>query len=519
MLSQYSLTSMPRGRSSGSGLVVLSRVVGSAVPAVVALASVVLSGCDPGRPPPGAPVADYREPSLSERGDWTLIESPDPAKHLLVYGDPPADGLQLLFMGGRAATPLRNGGAAWPDESGARILVFDERGVVARVAQGALPDARNLTRPVSVAVDGGSLLAIEADGQGLRFGDDGPEEWVSYGVEAPAFGGGVGAMVAARSIFEFHMAPARPRDPLLWIRDGDTREMMPLGSPAAAPDPFLGQLVNTGWTVATDDGLVVFASALRRELVAFDSRGDTTWVSLWQPADSVAPPSLDVVDGSMTPVFSVIQFGMVTGPDGLIYVLAATEPGGPPDKVLVFDREGRFVRSGRVSENDAIFADARGRIYGVPIEDALSRTGEPERAVFPAFDLPLLGGIGRTTLEAHRGKVVVLNFWASWCGPCRREMPLLATFANELDPDQAVLIGLIEDLDPEDALAFLEEIGGVGYPHGQGRGRLRNRYNYRGLPYTVVLDRDLRVIRGFYGFGSSIDPIEKTVERELSADH
>ena len=185
----------------------------------------------------------------------------------------------------------------------------------------------------------------------------------------------------------------------------------------------------------------------------------------------------------------------------------------------MFDREGRFVRSGRVSENDAIFADARGRIYGVPIGDALSRTGEPERAVFPAFDLPLLGGIGRTTLEAHRGKVVVLNFWASWCGPCRREMPLLATFANELDPDQAVLIGLNEDLDPEDALAFLEEIGGVGYPHGQGRGRLRNRYNYRGLPYTVVLDRDLRVIRGFYGFGSSIDPIEKTVERELSADH
>ena len=67
------------------------------------------------------------------------------------------------------------------------------------------------------------------------------------------------------------------------------------------------------------------------------------------------------------------------------------------------------------------------------------------------------------------------------------------------------------------AIPHIEEIGGVSYDHGQGGGRLRNRYNYRGLPYTVVLDRDLRVIRGFYGFGSSIDPIKETLEKELAA--
>jgi thiol-disulfide isomerase/thioredoxin len=231
----------------------------------------------------------------------------------------------------------------------------------------------------------------------------------------------------------------------------------------------------------------------------------------------VAPPSLDVIDGSVTPVFSVVQFGIVTGPDGLIYVLAATTPGGPPDNVLAFDREGRFVRSGPISENEAVFADTRGRIYTISREDALSRTGEPERATFPEFDLALLGREGQTSLESHRGKVVVVNFWASWCGPCRREMPLLDAFARQLDPDQAIVIGLNEDLDPEDALAFIDEIGGVSYDHGQGGGRLRRSYNYRGLPYTVVLDRDLRVIRGFYGFGSSIDPIKEAVERELAA--
>ena len=489
-----------RGRGPGLGLAFLLGAI---------------AGCDPG-PPVAEPLPDYREPSLTERGDWTLIESPDPAERLLVYAAPPSDGLQLLFMGGRAATPLRDGGAAWPDADGARILVFNDRGVVARVAQGALPDTRNLTRPVSVAVDGESLLAVEADGQGLRFGDDGPREWVSYGVEAPVFGGSVGAMVAARSIFEFHMAPVRPKDPLLWIRDEDTGEPTPFGSPVNPPDPFLGQLVNTGWTVATEDGEVVYASALRRELVAFDARGDTTWVSHWQPDDLVTLPSLDVVDGSVTPVFSVVQFGVVTGPDGLIYVLAATTPGGPPDNVLVFDWGGRFVRSGLIAKDDAVFADARGRVYTTRMEDALSRTGEPERADFPTFDLPVLGHDGWTSLESHRGKVVVLNFWASWCGPCRREMPLLDAFAQELDADQAIVIGMNEDLDPEDALAFIGEIGGVSYEHAQGGGRLRNRYNYRGLPYTVVLDRDLRVICAFYGFGSTIDPIKKTVERALA---
>ena len=231
----------------------------------------------------------------------------------------------------------------------------------------------------------------------------------------------------------------------------------------------------------------------------------------------VAPPSLGVVDGSVTPIFSVLQFGLVTGPDGLIYVLAATTPGGPPDNVLAFDRDGRFVRSGPISEDDAVFADRRGRIYTASREDALSRTGEPERAAFPEFDLPRLGHPGRTRLEAHRGKVVVVNFWASWCGPCRREMPLLEAFARELDPEQATVIGLNEDIDPDDALAFVEEIGGVSYVQGQGGGHLRSRYNYRGLPYTVVLDRDLRVIRALYGFGSTIDPIKETVEKELAA--
>jgi cytochrome c biogenesis protein CcmG/thiol:disulfide interchange protein DsbE len=121
----------------------------------------------------------------------------------------------------------------------------------------------------------------------------------------------------------------------------------------------------------------------------------------------------------------------------------------------------------------------------------------------------------RTTLEEHRGKVVVVNFWASWCVPCREEMPLLDAFARGLDPEQAVVVGLNEDVAPSAGLAFIEELGGVSYDSGVGGGRLRREYNYRGLPYTIVLDRDLRVVKSFYGFGTSIDPIIEAVQEEL----
>ena len=94
-------------------------------------------------------------------------------------------------------------------------------------------------------------------------------------------------------------------------------------------------------------------------------------------------------------------------------------------------------------------------------------------------------------------------------------MPLLDAFARELDSERALVIGLNEDVSPDAGLAFIEELGGVSYESGAGGGRLRSRYNYRGLPYTIVLDRDLRVVQSFYGFGSSIDPIIQAVQQEL----
>ena len=78
----YQVASMRRGRGFGSGLVLLLGAV---------------TGCGDRGPPPGEPLPDYWGPSVTEQGGWTLIESVDPAERLLIYEDPPAEGLQLLL--------------------------------------------------------------------------------------------------------------------------------------------------------------------------------------------------------------------------------------------------------------------------------------------------------------------------------------------------------------------------------------------------------------------------------------
>ena len=424
-----SLSWKSRGRGIRSGLVVVLGAV---------------SACQRG-PPAGEPVQGYREPSISQHGGWTLVENTDPTENLLIYDNPPEDGVRLLFLAGRAASPISSSGATQP--------------------------------------------------------------------------------ATARSLLDFHLAPVRSGDPLLCVHDDVTGERAPVGSALRPANVFLGQLVNTGWATRWRDGPVVFASAVRPELVAFDAEGDTMWVSRWQPVAPVDPPTLQAIEGSAVPVFSVLEFGAVAvefgvlaGRRRLLYVLAAPRPEIGPDHILVFDEaDGRLLRAGRVAQGSAILADAHGRVYVTSEEEGLRRANDPNRAPFPTFDLPTLGhSTERTTLEDHRGKVVVVNFWASWCAPCRREMPLLDSFAQELDPEQAVIVGLNEDVAPRAGLAFIEELGGVSYESGTGGGRLRNRYNYRGLPYTIVLDRDLRMVKSFYGFGSSIDPIKEAVLQELN---
>ena len=109
----------------------------------------------------------------------------------------------------------------------------------------------------------------------------------------------------------------------------------------------------------------------------------------------------------------------------------------------------------------------------------------------PAFSLRLLGG-GTVTSDDLRGEPVVLNFWASWCVPCREEMPLFEEMARRYEDRGVHIIGVTYQDSVQGAQGFVDEIG-VTYPIALDTdGSLANELGVRGLPQTFFIDRDFR---------------------------
>ncbi|HEX9632900.1 MAG TPA: TlpA disulfide reductase family protein [Gemmatimonadales bacterium] len=139
---------------------------------------------------------------------------------------------------------------------------------------------------------------------------------------------------------------------------------------------------------------------------------------------------------------------------------------------------------------------------------------ERRGAVRP-FDLERLDG-GRLTLAEYRGRMVLVNIWASWCGPCRAELPALDALVRDLGDSAPVFITLNEDVERDRAAAFVAELG-FPYPVGLGEGRLRGRHYGFGLPFTMLVDAEGRAMYRWYGYGGEqqIQAIRRMVEAEI----
>jgi cytochrome c biogenesis protein CcmG/thiol:disulfide interchange protein DsbE len=124
------------------------------------------------------------------------------------------------------------------------------------------------------------------------------------------------------------------------------------------------------------------------------------------------------------------------------------------------------------------------------VEESL-RAGEREPA--PTLELPRLTGTGTRTLADYRGKVVVLNFWASWCDPCREESPLLERWHQRLEGRAGTVLGIdVQDV-TDDAREFIAEYR-LSYPMlRDGEGLTREDFAIVGFPETFVLDRRGRI--------------------------
>lgn len=121
----------------------------------------------------------------------------------------------------------------------------------------------------------------------------------------------------------------------------------------------------------------------------------------------------------------------------------------------------------------------------------------------PEIDLELLGG-GRFRLSECQGQIVVLDFWASWCGPCMQTMPLVEQAMQEFDPDRVRMISVNLEEPAEEIEAVLQrhqlgvtvalDIDGVAAA----------RYEANAIPQLVVVDRDGRIARLYVGGGRNV---------------
>jgi cytochrome c biogenesis protein CcmG/thiol:disulfide interchange protein DsbE len=151
---------------------------------------------------------------------------------------------------------------------------------------------------------------------------------------------------------------------------------------------------------------------------------------------------------------------------------------------------------------------------------AASEIAHGRAAAAPHFVLPRLDREGTLALGSLRGKAVVLNFWASWCGPCKEEVPALESTWKRYRDRGLVVVGVdVQDFST-DAKRFARRYG-VTYPIVRDKGKTFDSYGLTGVPETFFVNRSGRLvaehIEGGVHLGRNQDKFERGLELALSS--
>ena len=133
----------------------------------------------------------------------------------------------------------------------------------------------------------------------------------------------------------------------------------------------------------------------------------------------------------------------------------------------------------------------------------------------PDVTLPYLESEGELALADLRGEVVVVNFWASWCVPCREEHPALVAAAERYEGAGVRFLGVLYQDQRGPAIAFLDELG-RGYDHLEDpNSAAAIEFGVFGLPETYVIDRDGRIAAKITG-ATTFDRLTATIDDVLA---
>jgi len=117
-------------------------------------------------------------------------------------------------------------------------------------------------------------------------------------------------------------------------------------------------------------------------------------------------------------------------------------------------------------------------------------------------------------LNAYRGKLVLLNFWATWCAPCQLEMPRFVAWQNQYGPRGLQIIGISMDDDPALARKFRDKLQ-LNYPIAMGDEKLGELYGgIFGLPLTYLIDGD-GVVQAQFSGETDLNTVEEKIKSLL----
>jgi thiol-disulfide isomerase/thioredoxin len=432
----------------------------------------------------------------------------------------PDEGFTLLFLGRSPAA--RIGAVSWaPDAARSRLVAFDGQLRVVRTIVNP-----RLAQPAAVArFPANRLLVTERTGEGVVFDTAGTlvREWESP-FSASLYATSDSRVIAARSPYFVLFLAEDGSTPLLWRLDTLGRPGHGLGIIHVPAVPYFAQLVNAGAVALTEDA-VYFAPLVRDEILRLDATG----YPVWRSSRGLIPVERDPHFAPGRPrrvVHAIVNIAMTIGPPlpgGRLYVLGAQDSAATRLRLDVLNPEtGTIINTLQLGTRAiAVAVDRRGTIRVLDHDSLLAQTPTQGReAFFPPFALPDLSG-DTVRLEDYRGKVTLVNFWASWCEPCREEFPHMAALYEELGPrgGDFDIAAISDDVSDRNMRAFVREFR-PPFRILVGGGRMKATYHYRGLPYSVLLDRQGRVVERIFGFGGDAEfrRLREAIIQELHAD-
>src|SRR6266545_985498 len=142
--------------------------------------------------------------------------------------------------------------------------------------------------------------------------------------------------------------------------------------------------------------------------------------------------------------------------------------------------------------------------------------GEVKGQAAPDFELTDLNGKS-VKLSDYHGKAVVVNFWATWCGPCKTEMPWLVDLQQKYGPDGLQILGVAMDDSGKDTITEFAKDMHINYPVLMGKETVAQLYgNVQFLPSTFYVDRNGKIVDRVFGIVDRSE-IEANVKKALES--